>query len=169
MDIRIRPQRVSDANRFFEILSNPNFTYFGANPKTMDEEIAFLKKNAKKRRNGSEFNFSIMNGKEVVGGGGIMKRGNSPYLGELGYFIDEKYWNRGYATKAVIQIEEFALNSTGICRIEIRIATENIASQKVAQKCGYEKEGTLRHSLYLREKWYDCFLYAKIIRVTPPH
>ena len=169
MDIKIRPQHVSDAKRFFEILSNPNFTYFGANPKTVDDEIAFLKQNAIKRRNKSEFNFSIISGKEVVGGGGIMNRSNASYLGELGYFIDEKYWNRGFATKAVKQIEDFTLNNTIICRIEIRIAIENIASEKVAEKCGYQKEGTLRHALYLKGKWYDCFIYAKMLRSVPPH
>ena len=168
MVIRIRPQRVSDAKRFFDILSNPNFVYFGANPKTVDEEIVFLRQNTRKRRNKSEFNFSIMNGKELVGGCGIMVRGNMSYLGEIGYFIDEKHWNRGYAAEAVKQIENFALRGTGVCRVEIRIAVGNIASHKVAEKCGYLKEGTLRYALYLKEKWHDCVIYGKIIRAIPP-
>lgn len=168
MTITIRPQRVADAKRFFDILSNPNYIYFGADPKTLDEEIAFLRENSKKRKYGSEFNFSIMNGKELVGGCGIMIRGNMPYLGEIGYFIDEQCWNKGYATEAVNQIESFALEHTGVCRIEIRIAVGNVASQKVAEKCGYTKEGTLQHALCLKGKWHDCFIFGKIIRRATP-
>ena len=111
MNVKIRPQRVSDAQRFFEILSNPNFTYFGANPKSVEEEIAFLKRNATKRRNKTEYNFSIMKGKELVGGCGIMIRPNFPYIGEIGYFIDERFWSKGFATEALKQIEHFAINN----------------------------------------------------------
>jgi hypothetical protein len=38
MKIELRPQRVYDAKRFFEILSNPNFIYFSAKPKSIEEE-----------------------------------------------------------------------------------------------------------------------------------
>jgi ribosomal-protein-alanine N-acetyltransferase len=66
MNVEIRPQRVSDAKRYFEILSSPNFHYLPAKPKTLEEERCFLKLNSEKRRNGTEFNFSIIyNGRHV--------------------------------------------------------------------------------------------------------
>jgi hypothetical protein len=39
----LRNQRVSDAKRFFEILSNPNFIYFPAKPRSIEDEKNFLK------------------------------------------------------------------------------------------------------------------------------
>jgi len=164
VNVIMRPQQVSDAQRFFEILSNPNFTYFGANPKSTEEEIAFLKQNAKKHRDKSAYYFSVMLNGELVGGGGITINSTHPYLAEAGYFIDEEYWGRGIATKAMKLLEQFTMKNTKVHRVEIRIAVDNIASQKVARKCGYQKEGKLKQAVDIKGKWHDCYLYAKIIR-----
>jgi hypothetical protein len=40
--IQLRPQRVSDARRFFQILRQPDFVDFPAKPKSVEEEKAFL-------------------------------------------------------------------------------------------------------------------------------
>lgn len=39
MNVEIRPQRISDAKRYFEILSSTNFHYLPAKPKTLEEFI----------------------------------------------------------------------------------------------------------------------------------
>ena len=70
-NVKIRNQRVSDAKRFFDILSNPNFVYFPVKPKSVQDEIDFLKLNVQKRKNKSEFNFSILYKDEHVGAIGI--------------------------------------------------------------------------------------------------
>ncbi len=48
--VGLRPQRVSDAKRFYEILKNPNFTYFEVCPKDLEAEKEFLRKNPKKKK-----------------------------------------------------------------------------------------------------------------------
>jgi len=62
MKIEIRPQKVSDAKRFFSILSNHNFDYYPVNVKTPDEEINFLRQNAKREiiEKSSIFQLSVM-------------------------------------------------------------------------------------------------------------
>jgi hypothetical protein len=44
--IQLRLQQISDAQRFYEILNNPNFSYFGSQPKSVEAEIAWLEGNA---------------------------------------------------------------------------------------------------------------------------
>ena len=46
-------------------------------------------------------------------------------------------------------------------RIIILMDTRNLASERVAQKCGYEKEGIMKKVHRVGEDYYDCFLYAK--------
>jgi len=46
-------------------------------------------------------------------------------------------------------------------RITILMDTRNFASERVAQKCEYEKEGTMKKVHRVGEDYYDCFLYAK--------
>jgi hypothetical protein len=65
--ISLRNQRVSDAKRFYEILSNPNFINFPVTPKSIEDEKDFLRQNKLKRKNKTEFNYSIMHKGSLVG------------------------------------------------------------------------------------------------------
>lgn len=49
--IKIRPQQITDAKRFYEILSNHNFTYFNIQPQSIKDERDWLKENSKRRKN----------------------------------------------------------------------------------------------------------------------
>jgi RimJ/RimL family protein N-acetyltransferase len=40
-------------------------------------------------------------------------------MGELGYFVDEKYWGKGIATEAVKLAEKIGFGKLGLKRIEI--------------------------------------------------
>jgi RimJ/RimL family protein N-acetyltransferase len=62
---------------------------------------------------------------------------------ELGYVVAPEARGRGVATGALRLLTAWALDE-GIVRLELLIATENQASKKVAARCGYEIEGTLR-------------------------
>ena len=163
MNVEIRPQRLSDAKRFFEILSNPKFLYLPAKPKTLEEEREFLRLNSQKRKAGTEFNFSILCNGKHVGAIGVRVDQFRPYIGEVGFFIDEAYWGKGITAEALGKLEEFITEETSLSRIEMRMAIENKSSERVAIKCGYEKEGILRQMLIVEDKYYDCYLYSKIL------
>jgi ribosomal-protein-alanine N-acetyltransferase len=163
MKVEIRPQSINDAKRFFEILSSPRFHYFPAKPKTIKEEKQFLRLNKEKQKLKSEFNFSIFFGKKHVGGIGVRIDPFRPHIGEIGFFVDEKYWNRGIASKALELLEDFIKSNLNLKRLEIRTAIENKASEKIAINAGYKREGILRHMLFVQNKWYDCYLYSSIL------
>ena len=160
--VTIRPQRVSDAKRFFEILSNPAFRYIPASAETLEQEIKFLRLNREKRRARIEYNFSILRAGLVVGGIGVRINIHYPYVGEAGYFVDEKFWDQGIAPAALGELEAFAFETLKVQRLEILVATPNARSEKVAIKCGYAPEGRLRRRLFARGVFYDCYLYAKV-------
>jgi ribosomal-protein-alanine N-acetyltransferase len=125
MNVEIRPQRVSDVKRYFEILSSPNFHYLPAKPKTLEEERHFQRLNSEKRKKGTEFNFSIIFNGRHVGAIGIRLDTFRPYIGEIGFFVDEKYWGIGITTEALKKLEDFIIEKTDITRIEIRIAKQS--------------------------------------------
>lgn len=68
----------------------------------------------------------------------------------------------GIATEAVRQLEKIGFEQLDLHRIAILMDTRNLASERVAQKCGYKKEGTMEKVHRIGEDYYDCFLYAKI-------
>ena len=162
VNIKIRPQKVSDAKRFYDILNNDNFIYFGVDLKSVEDERKYLRKNAKKRKDNFEYNYAIILDKKVVGACGIKIDQHSPYIGEIGYFVDENHWGKGIATKSVELLEKIAFNKLKLKRTEILMNPKNTASEKVAIKHGYKKEGLMKKKVLVLGKYHDALLYAKI-------
>ena len=164
MKVKLREMRLSDAERFFEILSHPDFEYFPAKPATVNQEKKFLREAKKLRKEGVNYPFSVIAYGKHIGAAGITINRQSPYRCAIGYFIDRKFWNRGIAAKAVKLLEEFIAKNLDIVRIEIVTAKKNTASQSVAIKSGYKKEGLLKKYLKVGDKFHDCYIYSKILK-----
>jgi len=160
--VELRHQKVFDAKRFFEILNSPNFTYFSAKPKSIEDEKVFLRGNFKRQCANLEHNFTILYDDAIVGGCGIKVDQHRTFIGEIGYFVDEAYWGKGIATEATRQLEKIGFGKIGLSRIEIRVDPRNIGSEKVAIKAGYSKEGHLIKSFKNGNELFDEILYAKI-------
>ncbi len=160
--INIRYQKISDAERYFEILNDPGFLYFDVKVSSVEEEREWLEKNPEKREKNQEYNYAVLYDDKLVGACGVVIDQNRPHIGELGYFVDSDYWGKGIATEALKRLERIAFNKLKLVRLEIRMEPENKASQRVAVKCGYLKEGLLK-KVYMRDgKYRDCLLYAKV-------
>lgn len=56
-----------------------------------------------------------------MGAGEIRTNQDNPHIGELGYFVDRKYFNRGIASEVVKELEKIAFEKLGIDRLEIRM------------------------------------------------
>jgi len=68
---------------------------------------------------------------------------------EAGYVISSTARGRGVATRALQLLTAWAFDQLPLERIELLIDVENPASEVVAQRCGYTREGVLR-STYLK-------------------
>lgn len=161
--IKIRLQKTSDAKRFYEILSNPNFTFFNVQPKSIRDEEKWLKKNPKRRKANTEWNYTIVYNKKIVGAIGVKINFHRNYIGEIGYFLNEQFWGQGIMSQAVKLIEGICFSKLKLTRLEIVMQPKNRASEKVAIKNKYAKEGLLKKVLKGKDgKMKDSFLYAKI-------
>jgi len=45
-------------------------------------------------------------------------------------------------------------------RIQATTDVRNAASQKVLEKVGFKKEGTIRKCFFMRGEWRDAYLYS---------
>ena len=55
---------------------------------------------------------------------------------ELGYWIGEPYWKKGYCTEATKALVEFAFTNLGIVKIVAKHLSSNPASGRVMEKIG---------------------------------
>jgi len=79
---------------------------------------------------------------------------------EIWYKINYNQWGKGFATEAVKMILSFGFNDLKLHRIEAGCVTENTASVKVLEKCGFIKEGIRRKNLPIRGEWKDNYEFA---------
>ena len=162
--VSLRLQKISDAKRFYEILNNPNFIYYSINPNSINDEIKRLRQNNKQCENNLGYNYTILFNGEIVGSIYVKINYHRRHIGEIVYFLDEKFWNKGIITNAVTLVVGICKKELNLVRLEILVIMNNIASQKIAIKNNFVKEATLHKVLKNRDgKMKDCHLYAKII------
>lgn len=63
---------------------------------------------------------------------------------EIGYWSAPHARGQGYMTEAVRALALWALQHMGFARVEIRVAEQNTASRRVAEKAGFVPEGVAR-------------------------
>ena len=75
--------------------------------------------------------------------------------------IGTAFQGKGYAVEAARAVLEYLIREVGFHRIEAKCCTENIASERVMQKLGMNKEGILRERFYGKDgRWHDLMEYS---------
>lgn len=81
-------------------------------------------------------------------------------LAEVGYALSTVFQSRGVMSEALAILLDDLFHNTLLERIEARCAVENIGSQRVLEKSGFDREGRLRAYFKLRGRRVDNFLYS---------
>jgi len=85
-------------------------------------------------------------------------------IAEFGYWVRTDEHSKGICTEAVDRLLEEAFNSLGYHKVTLRIAVGNHASDRVAEKLGFTREGVLREELLIRGNWVDHSLWSLLDR-----
>lgn len=84
-------------------------------------------------------------------------------VGELGYWMTSSMRGKGIATIAAQMLTDFGFSSIGFKRVEAMVDKENIASQKLLEKAGYEREGLLKNKISRDDgRQVDMYLFAAL-------
>jgi len=158
----------SFAQELFDIISkNRDFFKFmpWANVEKPESEFEFLQSASKgwKKREKATYGMFLQSNNKFVGVCTMFEINIDNESGEIGYWLNPVFANQGFMSEAVNTIANEFFN-IGFKRIVIKANPENIASCKVAEKCGFEREGLLRSYDFLPvlNKREDIILYAKI-------
>ena len=110
-----------------------------------------------------ERSFAIDFEAEAIGGIGFQIGADIARISaEMGYWIGESCWGRGFATRAARAVSDWAFDEYKLTRIFALVFSHNVASIRVLEKAGFEREGLLRRSALKNGTVLDQFLYAKI-------
>jgi RimJ/RimL family protein N-acetyltransferase len=97
---------------------------------------------------------------ELLGGVGIRPDGEG--AAEIGYWVKREARGRGIAPRAVRLLSEWGLRERGLARISLMTEPANTASQRVAEKAGYRREGLLRAWMELKGTRRDFVMFSLI-------
>jgi RimJ/RimL family protein N-acetyltransferase len=102
-------------------------------------------------------------GGDAVGGIGF-ERGALEHSksARFGYWLSRAFWGRGIMTAAVRATVAHVFDTFDLERLEAPVFAWNPASMRVLEKCGFEREGVLRRSIFKEGQLIDAVLYARL-------
>jgi len=83
----------------------------------------------------------------------------------VGYCMARRCWGQGLMTEAVKAVSDWALSCPNIFRVWACCDCENVASARVMEKCGMQREGILRRWIVLPNvsaEPRDCLVYSRV-------
>lgn len=83
------------------------------------------------------------------------------FKASLGYRFSAQHCGKGYATQAVSHVVEDAFRSLNLWRIEAVVIADNLPSQAVMRKCGFQQYGHSRQAVLRHGVWMDLLHYEK--------
>ncbi|MCX8596655.1 MULTISPECIES: GNAT family N-acetyltransferase [unclassified Gilliamella] len=86
----------------------------------------------------------------------------TPKTAYIGYWLDSKAQGKGFITQAVQALTHYYAEKKFIKRFVIKCSVANLKSNQVAQRCGFDYEGTLKQAEYLNGNYYDQNIYSLI-------
>jgi RimJ/RimL family protein N-acetyltransferase len=86
------------------------------------------------------------------------KDGTAPFA--IGYWAVAAFRGRGYMPRAVRLICRWGFDDVGLARIQLGTLLGNVSSERVAEKCGFQREGILRSWIEQRGERRDVAMWS---------
>lgn len=82
---------------------------------------------------------------------------------EIGYWAMPKHRGRGLMSQALDILSKWVLLEQGFARVEVRVAVENLSSQRVAEKAGFIREGIARQAGRVHSGRVDLVIFSRVL------
>jgi [ribosomal protein S5]-alanine N-acetyltransferase len=108
-------------------------------------------------------NFAIICDGAITGNIGLVTKENIYRKNlEIGYFIGEKFWGRGIATRAIMAVTDYAFTTFDIERVYAEVFAGNIASCRALEKAGFSLEARLKNYIFKNGVLLDGCIYSTL-------
>ncbi|UHA72776.1 GNAT family N-acetyltransferase [Paenibacillus sp. 481] len=145
---RLRPITSADGDQLFANFSNPEvMKYLDLDAFTIREQadsiIAFFQERFEQGE-GIRWGITLQGEDTLIGTCGFHELNKEHSRAEVGYDLNPAYWGQGIITEVLQALVPVGFEQFHFQRIQAFTKPENIASQRVLEKSGFTKEGTLR-------------------------
>jgi RimJ/RimL family protein N-acetyltransferase len=123
----------------------------------------FFAEQERARLRGEELNFALADPGDqavVLGGSSLYDVRLDQGCASVGYWLAPDARGRGVATHTVRLLARWAFAELGLARLELTCSPDNQASQRVADRCGFVREGLLRSHIPFKGVRRDTVVYS---------
>jgi RimJ/RimL family protein N-acetyltransferase len=162
--VALRPWRESDIPAQLEAFSDPWFQRFSDwAPRDEAEALAYLAAHEHARERDEQIELALVEPHDdgvLLGGGSLNNVDLREGRAGIGYWLAPHARGRGVATHAVRLICGWAFEDLRLARLELTCGPDNLASQRVAERCGFTREGVLRSHLPFKGGRRDTVIFS---------
>ena len=163
--VLLRPWREADVPGMVAAFSDPVMQRFSwrAAPYTETDARDYLAEQEEARLRGDELNFALAGPHDqdvVLGAVSLYEVRLDQGCAAVGYWLAPEARGRGAATQAVRLLAQWAFAELGLARLELTCGPDNEASQRVAGRCGFSREGLLRSHVPFQGARRDSVIYG---------
>ena len=157
----IRPLTPEDAGELAALLVE-NRAFLAPFEPVRDERFFTIGGQRERIENDGSEAFAILVDERIAGTVTMSNIVYGPFQSaNLGYWVAERLSGRGLATRAVGDVVEIAFGEFGLHRLQVATLVENVPSQRVLEKNGFEPIGLARRYLQVAGEWCDHLLFQR--------
>lgn len=155
--IRLVQLKLENAERVFW-LTDTNREYLARYLPWVDKTLSakdsadFISLMIDRRKKGEEYGYGIEYDGEIVGHTSLMHLKDKK-IPEIGYWIASSHQGKGIVSAIARTLTDLALLTLGREQVIIRAEPSNLASNRVAEKCGYHRDGQIEEDGKVLNIW----------------
>jgi RimJ/RimL family protein N-acetyltransferase len=162
--VALRSWREADVPAQLQAFSDPWFQRFSDwAPRDEHEALAYLAAHERARQRGEQVELALVEPHDdsaLLGGGSLNSVDLEQGRAAIGYWLAPQARGRGVATHAVRLLCRWAFEDLRLARLELTCGPDNHASQRVAERCGFTREGVLRSHLPFKGGRRDTVVFS---------
>jgi [ribosomal protein S5]-alanine N-acetyltransferase len=157
--LRIRPFQPNDWQAVYGYTSDPDvMMYIPEGPFTPEQAKAFVEENMGEQ---ARFVAVLLKRTDMLVGHMEFHPWFASQIYEIGWVFDRAYHGQGYATEAAMTLLQYGFEALHLHRIIATCQPENVASWRVMEKLGMQREAHFRKCIRRPDnRWWDEYLYA---------
>ena len=155
----LRPPTLADVDAYFEMASDPEFAIFGARQPADRAAMHRALERIIAVPWAQRPEFAIEWEGQMVGRV-MLDIDRVNLVAALGYGVAREHWGRGIASEAAQAVTDYAFTELGVEKVAARVDPRNLASVRVLEKLGMQREGVLRSQVVRWGERADRALYG---------
>jgi len=162
--ILLRRLKKSDAEDIFLKANNKNLAAVTMLPYPYTKRTAldYITRTHRNFRTGKSYEFGIelKETKKIIGLMSLMDIDPKSKNAEIGYWLGEDYWRKGFGGESLEIALDFAFGELKLEKVWAKTRSKNTASRGLLEKMGFKQEGHLRRHFFDGNEYIDRVLYG---------